>query len=211
MAGIKQVSWQVFKQFVDNKDLSIQFIEYNSEYSLNAIDGAFAMECVLDKTPTDPTELDDFETNYKPNGNKPTRSHFVHALGPDAHTISPVGMLFTATKGQTTSHDKQLTEAYALKGGVMLTKDSEWGDSIKVQVIDKDDILGMGATPEAPIVLKEYVPEWYVMPGKINELVDTSIGTLPAPGLYFRLIYTSVPAATVDVTGVVNVFAYLAS
>lgn len=70
MTKQKQVSWTIFKDFVDTKGLSIQFIEFDSEYSLQAFDGFFSLECVLYKQPTDTTDLDNFETNYKAKGNK---------------------------------------------------------------------------------------------------------------------------------------------
>lgn len=70
MAFQKQVKWPIFKSFVNSKDLSIQYLDYGSEYSLQAFDGYFTLECVLDKNPSDTTDLLDFENNYKTNGNK---------------------------------------------------------------------------------------------------------------------------------------------
>lgn len=66
-----KVQWSLFKQFVDNKSLSIQWLDLDKIYSLKAFDGSFSLECELDKYPTDTTDLSDFENNYKSNGNKP--------------------------------------------------------------------------------------------------------------------------------------------
>jgi hypothetical protein len=65
-----QVSWSDFKNFVDSRSLSIQGIETDSYYSLKASDDYFDLECEIYKSPTDETDLDDFEANYKSSWNQ---------------------------------------------------------------------------------------------------------------------------------------------
>lgn len=65
-----QVDWSIFKQFVDSRSLSIQWIDLTNQYWLKAFDDSFSLECYLDKSVPDTTNIDDFEANYKTNGNK---------------------------------------------------------------------------------------------------------------------------------------------
>lgn len=65
-----ETNWIAFKGFVDDRSLNIQYIETNEFYYLKAFDGDFCVECMLDKNPSDTTDLDDFEDNYKSDSNK---------------------------------------------------------------------------------------------------------------------------------------------
>lgn len=65
-----EVNWQNIKSFIDSRGLSAQYVELDSRYIIQAHDNSFSLECVLDKSPTDSTDLNDFEANYKPSGNK---------------------------------------------------------------------------------------------------------------------------------------------
>lgn len=63
------IEWTFFKQFVDSRSLSIQWIDDGTTYWLKAIDGYFTVDCILHKNDLNDS-LADFETNYKANGNK---------------------------------------------------------------------------------------------------------------------------------------------
>lgn len=67
-----QVDWNEFKAFVNDRNLSIQWLDWRGKYWMKAFDGAFELECVVDKvdTPADGSDQKDFEDNYKANGNK---------------------------------------------------------------------------------------------------------------------------------------------
>lgn len=65
-----KVSWPEFKNFINTKETPFQYFETTGYYRLIAFDGFFSVQCELDKTPSDTTQLDDFETNYKPEANK---------------------------------------------------------------------------------------------------------------------------------------------
>lgn len=66
-----KVEWEDIKSFVVSRGVSIQYITTTNTYYLKAFDGIFFLECELDRFPTDTSDLDDFENNYKPDGNKP--------------------------------------------------------------------------------------------------------------------------------------------
>ncbi len=63
------VKWSEMKAIVDSRNLSVQYVELSDVYKLTVIDGPYTLIMDLDKNPSDITDLIDFETNYKPNGN----------------------------------------------------------------------------------------------------------------------------------------------
>lgn len=62
------VDWATLKSFVTAKSLSIQYVTIESTYRLRAIDGFFCLDCSIFKDGND--DQVDFETNFKPAGNK---------------------------------------------------------------------------------------------------------------------------------------------
>lgn len=61
-------SWSILKTFVDARALSIQWVDLVDSYHLIAVDGPIKLEYTLAKEQG--SDLTDFETNYKVNGNK---------------------------------------------------------------------------------------------------------------------------------------------
>jgi len=64
-----EVTWAEFKNFVTQRNLSIQFVEMRGNYFMKAFDGFFNLECIL-SVGTGDSDTTDFETNFKTNGNK---------------------------------------------------------------------------------------------------------------------------------------------
>lgn len=64
-----QIEWSEFKNIVNIKQMSIQFIQHSGNYHLRAIDGVFILECAITLDSSNPDTID-FETNYKAKGNK---------------------------------------------------------------------------------------------------------------------------------------------
>ena len=67
------VEWNEFKQFVDNRDLSIQYIEFSDVYVMYVVDGSLSLHLKMQKQ-SEPAENSDqyvFEQNYKASANKP--------------------------------------------------------------------------------------------------------------------------------------------
>lgn len=62
------LDWAEFKALIDSKVLNIQFIEFSHAYHMMAFDGPFRVDCKMFKKAS--ADLTDFETNYKPSGNK---------------------------------------------------------------------------------------------------------------------------------------------
>lgn len=112
------------------------------------------------------------------------------------------GISGTATKNTTSNIDYKLTEERYINGVDLFVKDSVWGDSVKFQVIDIDNILGYGANT----VLDEFGTDWYIDPSicKQGQIL------LPYPAkivtnLYIRIVYISV-GTDVDVSLKANLF-----
>lgn len=63
-----RLPWSSFKSFVTTKSSALQYFDINSNYYLYAFDGFFGVECLLPKD--DGSDVTDFETNFKSNGNK---------------------------------------------------------------------------------------------------------------------------------------------
>lgn len=68
-------SWNIFKQFVDDRTLSIQSIDLGEGYFLKAFSGPFELDCYLSKDGN--LDTIDFETNYKDNSNKDIQTEVV--------------------------------------------------------------------------------------------------------------------------------------
>lgn len=62
------VEWSILKGFVDDRNLSVQWVDFGSQYELLAFDGNFSLESSIDKS-IPSSELTDFENNYKSLGN----------------------------------------------------------------------------------------------------------------------------------------------
>lgn len=65
----KRVSWDIFKNIVTTRSLSIQFIEFPETYECQIFDGSFEIECSINKLHDDSSIVSDFETNFKSLGN----------------------------------------------------------------------------------------------------------------------------------------------
>lgn len=128
---------------------------------------------------------------------------------------NPRGMFFTGAG----SHYKKLethSGQFALRGGVFWVSSDGWdfGDSIQVEILDRDDVLGLGATPENPFVVSDYIQinngvgEWCVMPETPNELVDEILSSAMPNGLYVHLNYIKADGATGIPKGMLNLCTY---
>lgn len=67
---IVRAEWLQVKTFAVNRGLSIQYVDYNGNYFLSVYDGEFGVETILSKEIPSNPDLVDFETNFKPSGNK---------------------------------------------------------------------------------------------------------------------------------------------
>jgi len=71
-----QLGWAAFKSIVDQRSLSIQCVEYNDNYWLKGIDGAFEIDCFISTNPSDP-DTADFIANYQAHANQSPKGQVI--------------------------------------------------------------------------------------------------------------------------------------
>ena len=106
------------------------------------------------------------------------------------------GFKFTADAGQATTHEWAAPYDIIIDGGAMSTIGASLGDSVSLQVIDKDNILGYGANT----VLGQYVTNWFMNPQESVQInFQNGYPAKIVGGLYLRAIYYSVGGTDVEV------------
>lgn len=95
-----EVTWSVFKGFVDDRRLSIQWVDINDTYYMKAFDHPFELECKLYKNGPDQADKDDFELNYKDLGNHSPKSEVRTQFERDDLTIKMAKIKETVVDGE---------------------------------------------------------------------------------------------------------------
>ncbi len=105
------------------------------------------------------------------------------------------GFTGTASAGQLTNLDYKLTESRLVYGGQIILKNHEFADKLSFQVVDVDNILGLGAG----VVLGEYMKDWHVASDvQTQPPVFVNYPTDVMAGLYLRIAYTSTGSTNVE-------------
>lgn len=133
------LQWSDFKSIVNSKALSIQWIELSTMYRLAIYDGMLGYECRLEKNPSDSTDLNDFENNYKAKGNKP----LVTKNSPFGEKVLPNGKkVFTRIHGMSgtvagapDNLDFVIPYASCKLTGIQIIN-CELGDKVNMKVLD---------------------------------------------------------------------------
>lgn len=109
---------------------------------------------------------------------------------------------FTAGANSTTQHTYKLTKQFYVKGIRFLSSNANHGDYVKIELIDIDNILGLGEnTVLATPINKAYVYAT-TNSGSINA-DNPDVLKLPAPNLYIRITYTNTSLLS-SVTAYIN-------
>lgn len=181
-----KVAYSEFFDFVNSRNTDILLVEREDKYLIYTVDEAIALEAMLVKGTEDAL---DFEDNYKSicNPDKFNKDEMI-AWGKVNATIdsslyseqSPyiIDIKFPDNLGYI---------FFNFFGAWVDVKNYGEDDYVLFQLIDKDDILGLGANT----VLKEYCELWAEIIAKTHEPIyapNKSAGKVLA-GLYARLIY----------------------
>lgn len=186
-------SWSQLKQIIDAKNLEIQWIQDDNSYTVSAVDGSFILSAVIPLVSPISSDQLDFETNYKNSGNTLLKANVVQVLGKDSLSLYPFGAISsTLIAGTTSNWDIEIPYTTVLRGGILFSQNAVMGDNFDVLIIDKNNIMGLGGTPENPTILGTYVQQWFVMPGIVNSVEDISVSESLLQGLFIRITYTSV-------------------
>jgi hypothetical protein len=136
------------------------------------------------------------------------------------------GTSFTAAQGVTTSHDYLIGEDLQIKGGILITDNSELLDSIGMDVVDTSYIMAGNLYPSEPflaglpvpegtpwsavaptgVVLHSYIKDFPVSKNGETYITNEAITTTPLNGLTIRIHYNS--TGTSDVKCNVGILAY---
>lgn len=92
--------------------------------------------------------------------------------------------------------DYKLTADRYLNGCQLIIKTANWGDYVKFQVVDVDNILGYGAGT----VLDQFGDTWYLSSAEQNQGVfKIEYPAKIVVNLYIRIVYTNTGALPVNV------------
>lgn len=195
---MRNVSWAQLKEFSVSRKAPMQYLESTNGYDVIAIDGYFTVSTLIDKTSIN-DDRTDFETNFKPTANMPIvkrdmygREIFTSSPFTDASGFRFRGASFSgaAATGVTTDIEYRIIQERYINGGRLLVDNIGLNDRMTFQVVDKDNVLGLGAGA----VLDEFISEYYVpQDGNLEVRLDYPARIMA--GLYLRLKYTSTHAS----------------
>lgn len=127
-------------------------------------------------------------TDYKPLKNEDFNANALNFKGQGASG--------SCTAGNTANVDLKIEGGdFVLTGGFIILKGHTFGDTVKQQVIDKDNVMGYGAN----FVLNEFVSNWYV--SESSQAQSMIVPGYPAKvlqNLYLRVVYNC-PSSNVSV------------
>lgn len=102
---------------------------------------------------------------------------------------------FTATANTTTVFSYKLIAAYYVKGIQFISSNANVGDSLKIELVDIDNILGLGEGAVLGTPIKKAFIQSTVNSQPISA-DNPEIVKLPAPNLYIRVSYTNTSLLT---------------
>ena len=112
----------------------------------------------------------------------------------DNKAIFITGNTYSVTAGNEGHYDVSFTETVELFGTCLALVGGNVGDTMDFQIIDIDDILGMGANT----ILAEYAKDYHVVPGNKRDFVFHFKKDVPS-GIYLRTVYHNNGSQDVDV------------
>ncbi len=183
-----ELGWTKFKEFVDDRNLSIQYVDDGKKYLLKAFDGIFEVSCIIIKTSPVSSDQTDFEDNYKSDGNKPIREYgtLKIAKGIKNPGVSGAYIISIKVPGTVGSGDGRIVQ-----GGVGWFENHHKDDYATICIIDEDDILGGGAGAivgnftDAELAAANQ--GWYFPPDGVIQLDALFDSSFIISGLYLRV------------------------
>src|ERR1035437_544833 len=199
-----EINWLEFKAFIDSRNLSIQYVNYNNNYHLKGLDGFFELECLIPSDRSLSDDTIDFEDNYKANGNKsPTalvttqfelRNKTLKCVSASEVVSSEDGTVTVLIKVPGTPNPTGDTtlEGRWISSGIAFFDIATPGDKVtSIHFIDHDNILGAGVD----FIAGSYVDDeagdncgWFIPPtrGQVDAEAIGGYGFAPA-GLYIEI------------------------
>lgn len=192
-----ETDWTTLKNFVTSRKLSLQYLNINSNYYLYAFDGVFSLSTIIPQETPAGADQTDFENNYQSltTTNNPPTQQVAITLSDNKYLEKVQAFNFSATASSTTTFDYKLTDYYFIREFNFQSVNAVLGDYINIQIVDKDNVLGLGANS----IVEELVTKAYVKSTSNTTpivVANTSAYEVPVPNLYFRVTYTSTSVTT---------------
>lgn len=120
----------------------------------------------------------------------------INAFSNNVVALDAQGAIATITAGSTGNVDLMLADDVLITGIQLIIHGGIIGDSVNLQVVDINNVLGFGANT----VLKQFATNWYVtgVDGE-SALVEAAYSSKIFAGLCLRVIYTSTGSNDVTV------------
>lgn len=207
-----ELKWPKFKQFVDQRAVPIQYVEINDNYYLSAFHGPLCVTCLIPKMDPASDDQAEFEADYKAtaNGNikEPVQTQFERedirlqmskATADFVDGEAEISIKLPGTVG---------VDTVFIGGGYAFTDVHTFGDCVeKVQIVDVDNILGMGAHTVVATYHDDRVATanqgWYLYPapqaGGEIEVDPMGFYGEAVAGLYLELYFKATNATKVYV------------
>jgi hypothetical protein len=149
------ISWDNLKQFVDNRKLSVQYIETEAIYYLWAFDGPMVVSSTIQKLEPPSSDQTDFENNYKANGNKSPTASVITASEVNDKTLKTFCVFNETDETGLVEFVVPVPQpARYIAYGDIEFKEREFGDYVKnIELVDLNRLLAWQAAlannPEA--------------------------------------------------------------
>lgn len=199
-----EVKWADLKNFVDERNLSIQYIIIGNKYCLLAFDGPFSLKStIFINDPANDEQLE-FEQNYKNNANKSPSTQVITQFEKRDKTLKLASASGTIGEDGTVAVYLQVPGTINPTGDITL--DGRWissgtaffdvatpGDMVtSVRFVDHDNILGQGID----FVIGSYTDDdaisanqgWYIPPVKGQMTAEAIGGYGFAPAGFYIMI-----------------------
>ena len=154
---MKELPWEHFKSFVDQRGLSIQWVELDNTYYMWALDGVFGFSCQVYK---DGSEAE-FESSYKDASNVTPRNTVTTMFELDDKTLRTICMFSETDTNGVARFAVKVPEGgrYVAYGDVEF-QEREFGDYVsKIEVVDLDRLIAwqmaLAADPQAQAPLDD--------------------------------------------------------
>lgn len=106
-----RTDWANLKSFAEERNLPVQWVDYNGNYYLSAHDGPFSLSTLISQEDSENEDLVDFEDNFKDDGNKtvftpisrpsdPAIREFVHKYIDHVALTTSATVIHTVTSGK---------------------------------------------------------------------------------------------------------------
>lgn len=190
-------TWAAWKALcVTTKNLNNQFAETTDNYSVigpdaNGILWVVVLPKLLSDGVTPNPDATDFVNTVLPSCNFAVGSRTYPFSTPDMQ-FAGAGFSGTAAKNSTTDLWMKLPNAFYLSGGEYFTIGAAAGDTLQVDVVDKDGVYAPAGTV---LVAPSYLTAWNVPPadGALQRF-ERTYAALPPVNVYLRFRYISVGA-----------------